>query len=66
MDAELLAITVLLYFVSFGEAANALVEAVITKMTAIRKQNRLLLFLNICISSFTNRLFPFLSLGNNS
>ena len=44
MDAELLAITVLLYFVSFGEAANALVEAVITKMTAIRKQNRLLLF----------------------
>ena len=66
MDAELLAITVLLYFVSFGEAANALVEAVITKMTAIRKQNSLFLLLNICNSPFMNRLFPFLSLGNNT
>lgn len=51
MDATLLAITVLLYRVSYGEAAIAAVDADTIIKTAISKQNMLVFLLNICFSS---------------
>ncbi len=52
MDATLLAITVLLYRVSYGEAAIAAVDADAIIKTAISRHNMLFLLLNIVLFSF--------------